>query len=171
MLHLLICSEEKKKPRKCVFLQQSDKQLTMLKVPTCPGGAEGGPLLRRARPVPHLPAMPGRCGQDAGPRDGLVVPSWPRMSLARSLLATICIMHSLFVGSLFLVHLQYGHMGGVVGAIAQRQNIVLSLADCSGTTCITSQCSTILPLSSSRKISMLAPSRSPGHSVCTCTTT
>ena len=38
MLHLLVYSKEEKKTHKCVFLQQSDKQLTMLKVPTCSGG-------------------------------------------------------------------------------------------------------------------------------------
>jgi len=59
-LHLLVCSKEKKKLHKCIFLQQSDKQLAMLKVPTCSGGEEGGPLLRRVHPMPHLPAMPGR---------------------------------------------------------------------------------------------------------------
>src|SRR5712691_12848087 len=71
MLHLLVCSKEKKKPHKCVFLQQSDKQLTMLKVPTYPGSEEGGPLLRRARPMPHLPAMPGRL------RPGCWPAGWP----------------------------------------------------------------------------------------------
>src|SRR5256885_1167774 len=40
------------------------------------------------------------------------------------------------------------------------QNIVLSLAEVSGTTCRTSQCSTILPLSSIRKISMPGQFRS-----------
>lgn len=46
------------------------------------------------------------------------------------------------------------------------QNIVLPLADLSGTTCSTSQCSTILPLSSRRNMSMPAQllSASPGHS-------
>jgi AcrR family transcriptional regulator len=45
-----------------------------------------------------------------------------------------------------------------------HQNIVLSLADDSGTFCSTSQCSTIFPLSSKRKISILAHCSSPGHS-------
>ncbi len=43
------------------------------------------------------------------------------------------------------------------------QNMVLALADCSGMGWSTSQCSTILPLSSRRKMSMPAQSRSPGH--------
>src|SRR6185295_12659666 len=44
-----------------------------------------------------------------------------------------------------------------------HQNIVLPLADLSGTTCNTSQCSTILPPSSRRKMSMPAQSWSPGQ--------
>ena len=43
------------------------------------------------------------------------------------------------------------------------QNIELSLADVSGTGCSTSQCSTTRPSPSSRKMSIPAQSRSPGH--------
>ena len=43
------------------------------------------------------------------------------------------------------------------------QNIVLELADASGTRCSTSQCSTILPSPSSLKMSMPAQSPSPGQ--------
>lgn len=43
------------------------------------------------------------------------------------------------------------------------QNIVFELADDSGMRCRTSQCSTILPSSSRRKISMPAQSLSPGQ--------
>ncbi len=45
---------------------------------------------------------------------------------------------------------------GTTGQAARLQNIVLSLADCSGMTCRTSQSSTILPSSSNRKMSMPA---------------
>src|SRR5262245_55229985 len=48
----------------------------------------------------------------------------------------------------------------------QHQNIVLPFAEALGTSCSTSQCSTILPRSSRRKMSIPAQSRSlsPGHS-------
>ena len=45
----------------------------------------------------------------------------------------------------------------------QDQNIVLGFAEVCGTNWSTSQCSTILPSASSRKISMPAQSLSPGH--------
>ena len=50
--------------------------------------------------------------------------------------------------------------------LTSRQNMPLSWAIRSGTTCRTSQCSTILPPSSKRKMSMPAQSRSlsVGHS-------
>src|SRR5262249_26776274 len=52
-----------------------------------------------------------------------------------------------------------------------HQNIVLPCAACLGTTCRTSQCSTIFPLSSKRKMSIPAHSSSPGHCCWQCRTT
>jgi SWIM zinc finger len=51
------------------------------------------------------------------------------------------------------------------------QNMPLLLAACSGTVCNTSQCSTTLPTSSSRKMSMPAQSGPPGHTWCVWRTT
>ena len=53
----------------------------------------------------------------------------------------------------------------------RSQNIVLGLADFSATCCSTSQCSTTLPSSSNRKMSMPAQSRSPGQVWWQCRTT
>src|SRR5690348_6216418 len=59
-----------------------------------------------------------------------------------------------------------------VSAIASSvQNMVLPLADVGGTLCSTSQCSTIRPCASKRKMSMPAQSLSPGHSCRQCSTT
>jgi cation transport ATPase len=51
------------------------------------------------------------------------------------------------------------------------QNMPLLLAACSGTVCNMSQCSTTLPTSSSRKMSMPAQSGPPGHTWCVWRTT
>jgi RHS repeat-associated protein len=57
------------------------------------------------------------------------------------------------------------------GRTREHQNIVLLWADSRGMTWRTSQCSTILPFSSRRKMSMPAQSASPGHSWWQCSTT
>ena len=64
-----------------------------------------------------------------------------------------------------------GQASAVLVMRHRTQNIELGFADSFGTLCSTSQCSTTLPLSSRRKMSMPAQSASPGQVWWQCRTT